>query len=170
MVLAQSCFRSVFPQMLLLVLLLGTFGCVSSTATYIQAKVTHNPLDRVAQQAQDDWSVERVDANTLHLSDAWPLASIGGLGYSASHANLFYDEATSVLNIQYYKRSQHLASLWKPSYLHAEPGFVGMVLKPIMNGQITDILRWSDASVISRRAGDISEPFPPKASTSPVPN
>ena len=31
------------------VFLLGTFGC--SSATYIRATVTDNPLDRVAQQA-----------------------------------------------------------------------------------------------------------------------
>src|SRR5215813_8855063 len=170
MVLGQSSFRSVFPRMLLLVLLLGASGCVSATATYIQAKVTDNPLDRIAQQAQEDWFVERVDANTLHLTGDWPVGNILTLGYSASHAKLFYDETGSVLNIQYYLQSQNVMTLWMPSTLHAEPGIVGMVLKPIMNGQIKDILRWSDASVISRRAGDSSEPFPPKASTLLVPN
>jgi len=73
---------------------LVTVGC-SSSATYIKAAVPDNPLDRVAQQAHENWSVERVDANTLELSDAWPLYSLGALGYGASHANLSYDPAGS---------------------------------------------------------------------------
>lgn len=145
-------------RIMLIVLLLGTFGC--SSATYIRAKVVDNPLERVAQQAQEDWSVTRVDANTLQLSDAWPIHSIGALGYSASHANLFYDASASALNIQYFFQSNQLSMLFVPFYLDAEPGFAGGALKPIMNGQIDDILRWSGASVISRRAGEKSEPFP----------
>lgn len=147
-------------RFILAVLLLGTFGC--SSATYIRATVTDNPLDRVAQQAQEDWSVERVDANTLHLSDAWPIHSFGALGYSSSHANLSYDAPASVLNIQYYFQSTQLLLLFLPFSLDAEPGFAGGALKPIMNGQINDILQWSNASVISRRVGDKSDPFPPK--------
>lgn len=65
-------------RIVLVVLLLGTFGC--SSATYIRAKVTDNPLERVVQQAQEDWSVTRVDANTLQLSDAWPIHSVLALG------------------------------------------------------------------------------------------
>lgn len=148
-------------RFILIVLLLGTFGC--SSATYIRATVTDNPLDRVAQQAQEDWSVERVDANTLHISDAWPFHSIGALGYSASHANLYYDALGSALNIQYYFQSNQILLLFIPFSIDAEPGFAGGALKPIMNGQIDDILRWSGASVISRRAGEKSEPFPPKS-------
>src|SRR2546427_7503924 len=164
----RTCFAYGFPRMLLLVSLLGSFGC--SSATYIRAKVTDNPLHRVAQQAQEDWSVERVDDNTLQLSDAWPIHSFFALGYSASHANLFYDKSDSVLNIQYYFQSNQLLMFFIPFYLHAEEGFAGGALKPIMNGQINDILRWSEASVISRREGDKSEPFPPKATTSSPPN
>jgi hypothetical protein len=144
-------------RIMLIVLLLGTVGC--SSATYIRAKVADNPLERVAQQAKEDWSVTRVDANTLQLSDAWPIHSIAALGYSASHANLFYDASASALNIQYFFQSNQLPLLFIPFYLSAEPG-VGVMLKPIMNGQIDDILRWSGASVISRRAGEKSEPFP----------
>lgn len=146
------------PRMLLLILLVGTFGC--SSASYIQAKVIDNPLDRVAQQAQENWSVERVDANTLHLSDAWPIHSVFTLGYSASHAKLFYVESDSALNIQYYFQSNQLGALFIPFYIDAEPGFFGLALKPIMNAQIDYILKWSRASVISRRSGLQSEPFP----------
>lgn len=146
------------PRILLLILTVGTFGC--SSASYIQAKVTDNPLDRVAHQAQEDWSVKRVDTNTLHLSDAWPIHSVFSLGYSASHAKLFYVESDSVLNIQYYFQSNQLFTLFIPIYLDAEPGFTGGALKPTMNGQIDDILKWSGASVISRRNGHQSEPFP----------
>ena len=80
-------------RLVLVVLLLGTFGC--SSATYIRAKATENPLDRVAQQAQKDWSVERVDANTLQLTDSWPIHSIFSLGRSVSRANLSYDAPNS---------------------------------------------------------------------------
>lgn len=73
-------------RFMLVVLVLATFGC--SSATYIRAKATENPLDRVAQQAQNDWTVERVDANTLHLTDSWPIHSILSLGRSVSRANL----------------------------------------------------------------------------------
>jgi hypothetical protein len=155
-------------RFILVALLLVTFGC--SSATYIRAKVTDNPLDRVAQQAQEDWSVTRVDANTLRISDAWPIHSFLALGYSTSHANIFYDASGSVLNIQYYFQSNQLPLLFIPFYIDAEPGFVGGALKPIMNGQIDDILRWSGASVISRRAGQQSEPFPPAGNASPPPN
>jgi len=154
-------------RLILVVLLLGTFGC--STATYIRATVTDNPLDRVAQQAQDNWSVERVDANTLHLSDAWPIHSILSLGYSASHAHLNYDPAGSELNIQYFFQSNQLGLLFTPIYLDAEPGFAGAALKPIMSGQLNDIMQWSGASVVSRRAGDKSDPFPPKGVASSPP-
>jgi hypothetical protein len=140
-------------------LLLVMSGC--STATYITATVTDNPLERVADQAKEDWSVERVDANNLHIRDAWPIHSIGALGYSASHANLSYDSSAESLNIQYYFQSNQLLMLFIPFYLDAEPGFTGGALKPIMNGQINDILRWSGASVTQRRSGDKSEPFPP---------
>lgn len=129
---------------------------------HIRATVTDNPLDRVAQQAQENWSVDRVDANTLHLSDAWPIHSIGALGYSSSPANLSYDAPGSVLNIQYYFQSSQLLTLFFPFTLDAEPGFAGGALKPIMNGQINDILQWGIAPVISRRVGDKSDPFPPK--------
>lgn len=146
-------------RFMLVVLVLATFGC--SSATYIRANVTENPLDRVAQQAQEDWTVERVDANTLHLTDAWPIHSILSLGRSVSKANLSYDGQNSALDIQYYFQSNQLGLLFIPIYLNAEPGFTGGALKPIMNSQVSDILRWSGASVQSRRAGEQSEPFPP---------
>lgn len=165
--LARSLFVCVSSRFLLIVIVLGTFGCSSST--YIRAKVTENPLDRVMQHAQEGWSMERVDANTLKLSDAWPIHSILALGYSASHANLFYDTSDSLLNIQYYFQSNQLLLLFIPFTIDAEPGFAGGALKPMMNGQIDDILQWSGASVISRRAGDNSEPFPPKSNASPPP-
>src|SRR5512147_367701 len=148
-------------RFMLAVLLLATFGC--SSATYIRANVTENPLDRVAQQAQEDWTVERVDANTLQLTDSWPIHSIFSLGRSVSKANLSYDAPNSALDIQYYFQSNQLGLLFIPAYLDAEPGFVGGALKPIMNDQVNDILRWSGASVISRRAGEQSELFPPKS-------
>lgn len=154
-------------RIVLIALLLGTFGC--SSATYIRATVAGNPLDGVAQHAQGEWSVERLDANTLQLSDAWPFHSIGALGYSASHANLFYDTSDSVLNVQYYFQSNQLLMLFIPFSIDAEPGFAGGALKPTMNQQIRDILRWSGASVISRRAGSKSDPFPPKSSASSPP-
>lgn len=155
-------------RIVLVILLLGTFGC--SSATYIRAKVADNPLERVAQQAQEDWSITRVDANTLQLSDAWPVHSFLALGFSTSHANLSYDASGSVLNVQYFFQSNQLPLLFIPFYIDAEPSLGGEALKPIMNGQINDILRWSGASVISRRVGEKSEPFPPNESASPPTN
>lgn len=154
-------------RLVLVVLLLGTFGC--SSATYIRANVTDNPLDRVAQQAQDSWTVERIDANTLQISDAWPIHSVFSLGYSASHANLVYDKSESALNIQYYFQSNQLGLLFIPFYLDAEPGFAGGALKPIMNQQVSDILRWSGATVQSRRVVSKSDSFPPKSNATPPP-
>lgn len=97
----------------------------------------------------------------MQLTNTWTLHSIGALGYSASHANLSYD-GSSELNIQYYLQSNQLMTLWMPMVLHAEPGMWGAALKSSMNDQINDILRWSNASVVSRRAGDKAEPFPPR--------
>lgn len=52
-----------------------------------------------------------------------------------------------------------------PFSVDAEPAVVvGRAVKPAMNAQIQDILRWSGASVLSRRGGEISEPFPPQYS------
>ncbi|NKE72160.1 hypothetical protein [Candidatus Manganitrophus noduliformans] len=145
----------------LLFFTLAAFGC--SGASYIKASVPDNPLQRVAQQAEPEWSVERVDENTLHLRDSWPIHSIFALGYSASYAHLFYDPSVSELNIQYYFKSYQPITLWVvPFSLDAEPGFAGGALKPTMNQQIDDILRWSGATVTSRRGGSTSEPFPPK--------
>ena len=143
---------------ILIVLVLATFGC---SATYIRAKVTENPLDRVAKEAQNDWSIERLDANTLQLTDSWPIHSIFSLGRSVSRANLSYDGQNSALDIQYYFQSNQLMLLFIPIYLSAEPGFAGGALKPIMNDQVNDILRWSRASVESRHAGEQSRRFPP---------
>lgn len=157
-----------FRFTVLLSVLLAAVGC--SSATYITASVKTNPLDHVAQQAQENWSVERVNANTLHLSDAWPIHSVTSLGYSASYANLCYDENSSVLNVQYYFQSNQLLMLFIPMTLNAEPSLGGAALKPIMNGQIDDILRWSGASVISRRAGENSEVFPPLKANIPSAN
>src|SRR5215203_2174808 len=145
---ARAAWVRMSESIVLFCFLLLTFGC--SSATYITASVKANPLDQVAQEAQENWSVERVNAHTLHLSDAWPIHSIGALGYSASYANLCYDENASVLNVQYYFQSNQLLMLFVPFYLDAEPGFAGGALKPIMNEQIKDILRWSEASVTTR--------------------
>jgi hypothetical protein len=165
----------VLPKLLLLVLLLGTFGC--SSATYIRAKVPDNPLDRMAQQAKENWSVERVDANTLHLRNVWPIHSLIFLGYSRSYANLFYSASDSVLNIQYYFQSNHLAFLFIPIYLKAEhdfyysaPGYFSEAFEQTMNDQIDDILHWSKASEISRRDGDRFESFPPSGTIASPPN
>ncbi len=155
-------FALVLTRLLSLAFVLTTYGC---SATYIQAKVTDNPLDRVEQKAQDDWTIRRLNQNTLEISDAWPFHSIGSFGYSASHANLVYDETASVLNIQYYFQTNPLLTLWIPTTLDAEPGLWGALLKPIMNDQIRQILRWSGASVISRRSGDKSDRFPPTVTT-----
>ncbi len=152
-------------RLMAVALMLVLSGC--STATYIRASVAENPLDGVAQQAQEDWSVERVDANTLTISDAWPIHSVFSFGYTASHANLVYDKSASVLNIRYYLQTNQLFALFIPIHLDAEPGFVGGALKPIMNDQVNDILRWSGATVQSRRAGPQSEPFPPQTSAAP---
>ena len=152
----------------LIILLIGTWGC--SSATYLRASVADNPLDRVAQQAQKDWSVERVDTNTLHLSNAWPLHSIAALGYSASHANLVYLPSQSELNLQYFFQSNQLLMLFIPFTIDAEPGFTGGMLKPIMNDQINEILQWSGGSVLSRHAGGKSDPFPPTTTAAPPPN
>ena len=155
-------------RLMLVVILLGMVGC--SSATYIRAKATENPLDRVAQQAQNDWTVERIDANTLQLTDSWPIHSIFSLGRSVSRANLSYDAQNSALDMQYYFQSNQLGLLFIPMYLDAEPGFAGGALKPIMNDQVNEILRWSGASVQSRRSGEQSEPFPPnrQAPSAPV--
>ena len=173
--LTRSSVIYVLPKLLLLALLLGTFGC--SSATYIQAKVADNPLDRVAQQAQENWSVERVDANTLHLSDFWPIHSCYVFGYSASHANLFYATSDSVLHIQYYLQVNQLLLLFIPIYLNAEASGVGAeflgfesTLRLIMNDQIYNILQWSGARVLSRRDVNESEQFPPKSTTESPPN
>jgi hypothetical protein len=142
----------------LLSVTLATVGCTG--ATYIKATVNSNPLDRVAQQAKEDWSVERVDENTLHLRDAWPIHSVFAIGYSASYANLIYDATASELNLQYFFKSYQTGLLFIPFSIDAEPGFVGGALKGIMNRQIEDILRWSGATISLRRSGSTSDTFP----------
>jgi hypothetical protein len=143
----------------------SAFGCAG--ASYVRATVQDNPLQRVAERAQEEWSVERVDENTLRLRDSWPIHSVFALGYSASYANLFYDPSGSELYFQYYFKSFQPLTLWIPYSIDAEPGFVGGALKPIMNQQIDDILKWSDATVTSRRSGSRSEAFPQVGSTLP---
>lgn len=74
-----------------------------------------HPLDRVEQKAQEDWSIDRVDTNTLHLSKFWPGYSISALGYAASLADLVYDHADSVLYVPYYFK------IISPFYLFIPP-------------------------------------------------
>jgi hypothetical protein len=147
-------------RMMLLIVSLAVAGC-SSSATYIRATVPDDPLDRVARQAQENWSVDRVDANTLYLSDAWPTYSFGALGYGASHAHLFYDPTGAELHLQYYFKAYPMMTLWIPFSIDAEPGAFGAALKATMNDQINDILKWSDGTIASRRTGERSEAFPP---------
>jgi hypothetical protein len=162
----------------LVVLLLGTFGC---SATYIRATVADNPLDRVAQNAQTDWSIERVDANTLHLSNAWVGYGLMMLGYSASHANLAYDPTDAVLYIQYYLTTYSPVYLFIPITMDAELGGIDddtdwpdwrkrrrdvWSPKPSMNEEINDILRWSGAYMETRLADWISK-FPARR---PIPS
>ena len=142
-----------------LLIVLFMAGCSSS---YIKASVPDNPLDRVARQAQEDWTVERVDANTLHLSDAWPIYSVAALGYGASHATLYYDSAGSELNVQYYFKAYPMMTLWIPISIDAEPGALGALLKPTMKAQINRLIGWSGGTITARRAGDRSESFPPR--------
>jgi len=151
-------YASVPFRLFLLFFILAAFGC--SAASYIKATVPDNPLQRVAQQAQQDWSVERVDENTLHLRNSWTTHSVLSLGYSRSYANLFYDPSIPELNLQYFFESNQLFTLWFPTSIDAEPGFAGGALKPTMNQQIDDILRWSGATITSRRSGSRFEAFP----------
>lgn len=157
-----------------LVFLFGALGC--SSATYIQAKVTENPIDRVADQSGEIWSKKRIDSNTLELSQPWPTSGLGrvlffwDLDRNVTHANLSYDATASVLIIQYYLEGRQLLMLFIPFSVDAEPAVVvGRAVKPAMNAQIQDILRWSGASVLSRRGGEISEPFPPQYSVTLTP-
>jgi hypothetical protein len=150
-------------RFVIIVLLLGTFGC---SATYIRATTTNNPLYQLEQNAQVDWSTEWVDANTLHLSNVWPYRSIFSLGYVASHAHLVYDSTDAVLHIQYYLSTIGPTTLFIPLTINAEPRKCNYRcswdLTPNMNEEINSILRWSGASVISRRGGMLSESFPPQ--------
>ena len=140
------------------VVLLGT-GCA---ATYVKARVGSNPLAEVERLAADEYAVNRVDDNTLELRDSWVWSSIGGLGWYTSHANLHYSPATQTLDVQYYLRSIALWTLYIPAYLDAEPGLIGAVLKGTMNGQLDQILNWSNASAEERRADSASSRFPPE--------
>jgi hypothetical protein len=155
-------------RFVLIVLLLGTVGC---SATYIRATVTDNPLDRVEQKAQDDWSIERVDAYTLHLSNFWPILSFFfPIAYVTSHAILVYDPAGTVLHIRYYLRMISPLYLFIPITRDADstcrPDSYKCSDFTYLSRQeeVLDILRWSEASVISRRAGKRSETFPPQES------
>jgi hypothetical protein len=139
-----------------LIFLLGTVGC--SSATYIKTKVTENPINRVVDQSGEIWSKKRIDSNTLELSQPWPTSGLErvlffwDLESNVTHANLSYDAAALVLHIQYYLEARQLLMLFIPFYVDAEPAVVvGRAVKPAMNAQIQDILRWSGASVLSRR-------------------
>jgi len=151
-------FTSVLSWFLLLFFTLAALGC--SDASYIKATVLDNPIQRVAKQARQDWSVEQVDENTLRLRRYWPNHSSMSGGYSFSYANLFYDSSVSELEIQYYFKSTQLLMLGIPFSTDAEPGFAGSLLKPTMNQQIDDIVNWSGATIKSRRSGSRFEVFP----------
>lgn len=162
-------------RFVLIVLLLGTFGC---SATYIRATTMDNPLDRIEQNAQEDWSTERVDANTLHLSDFWPLYSIVTLGYVVSHAHVVYDPTDAVLHIQYYLKYHIPMFLFIPTTTDSEPPNCfnrwraqecRSNFKFRMNEQIDDIIQWSGASVIWRRYGKMSKIFPLQGPIEPRP-
>jgi hypothetical protein len=144
-------------RLLFLFFMLATVGC---TATYIKATVHDNPLPRIADQAREDWSVERADNNTLRLRNLWPIHSFFTLGYSASYANLYYNAPASELDLQYFLKGYSLVYLFIPITISAEPGSSSWPLKPIMDKQIEDILGWSGATVQSRRNGSWFEPFP----------
>lgn len=149
-------------RLALVVLLLGTVGC--SSATHIRATAKYNPLDRVEQKAQEDWSIDRVDTNTLDLSKFWPGYSISALGYAASLADLVYDHADSVLYVPYYFKIISPFYLFIPTTHDADHRRseykYSWSLSRRMNDELDDTLRWSGASVISGRGGKLSETFP----------
>jgi hypothetical protein len=134
---------------------------VGCSASYIKVSVPDNPLDRVSEKAQMEWSVERVDSNTLELSDAWPFSCIARLGYVASHAILYYDPAGSELHVQYYLKTFPLVTLWIPISVDAEPGGIDGRSKPLMRIQIDQIIEWTGGRIMSRHSVARSDPFPP---------
>jgi hypothetical protein len=160
-------------RFVLIAFLLTTVGC---SATYIQATVKDNPLDRVEQKAQEYWSIDRVDANTLSLRKAWVGYGLSQLGYSASHANLVYDPTDGVLYLQYYVRTYSPIYLFIPFTMDAELGGIDehemrrmrkrWNPKPSMNEEINNILVWSGAYMESRLADWISR-FPARR---PIPS
>jgi len=141
----------------LLVVVIGS-GC---TATYVRGRVSDGALDKVAKAAASEYAVTRIDENTIHLRDSWVWSSIGGLGWYTSHARLHHDRSSEDLHVKYYLRGNGLSSLWISTYLDAEPGFVGLALKPTMNAQIAQILRWAGASTEERKACGLDDPLPP---------
>ena len=53
-------------------------------------------------------------------------------------------------------------TLWIPFSIDAEPRAFGAALKPTMNDQINEILKWSDRAITLRCTGEQSEAVPPQ--------
>jgi hypothetical protein len=135
---------------------------VGCAATYATGRVAGNPLPEVARKAADkgdSYAVTWIDDNTLRLRDTWPTHSIFSLGWTAFIAELYYADQT--LDGRFYLRSNQIGLLFIPTYLDAEPGFVGGALKPYMRKQMKEILDWAGVDTPSRRSGSVDEPFPP---------
>jgi hypothetical protein len=150
--------REVSMRAHVLLLTLVLTGC-SSTATYIHATVPDNPLPMV--EKSDGWYVDDRANNSLQLSNVWTGWSLLLFSYASSHAELAYTPDAHTLDIRYYLEIRPWWSLFLWGRTHDAEQNSGM-WGTIMNQQIQDLLRTSHAEVLSRRSGDISEPFPSK--------
>ena len=125
--------------LLMAAMMLG--GCSTSQLT---SKVDSNPLPAIEKAAEGEYRIYRLDDSTIELVDTWPVHSVFVLGYSAFHAKLHYDEPAGELRSVFFLKS-YQAPIWMfPCYFDLKDSFMAGALKPTMQTQARDILRWGN--------------------------
>ena len=130
-----------------LLLLSVTSGCYS--VTHMTASAPKDALKRVADAAASDYTVRWINKDSLSISDAWVMHSIGCIGYTRFCADLDY--ANGELTGDFYLKSNQLMSLFTPITIDTGPGFFGVALKSTMRKQMEQILAWAGVQKTGRK-------------------
>jgi len=111
-----------------------------------------NPLPRIAEvAAREGYAVHAPSEDHLELRDTWVVHSFFNLGWSTFHGNLDYRDGR--VFGEFYLRSVGLGTLFLPQCLNLGPGPFGVLIKPSLNEQKDEILRWGEVPAASTSHG-----------------
>jgi len=112
-------------------------GCATS---HLKSRVESNPIPAIEAAAAEKYRIYHIDENNTELVNAWFWHSLITLGYSSYHARLSFNDG--VLKSKFYLRSAQAPTWMFPYYVDLRDSIWGAGIKPIMQDDAREILRW----------------------------